>query len=190
MATVPGSEGRLIWIDLEMTGLDPGADSILEIATVVTDSQLNVLAEGPELAIAHPLAVLEAMDEWNRTQHRKSGLWQRVVESTVGMAEAEARTLAFLADWVPANASPMCGNSICQDRRFLHRLMPKLEAYFHYRNLDVSTVKELARRWAPDVLAGVRKQAAHTALSDVRDSIAELAYYRRHMGPLGGLPPG
>ena len=177
-------EGRLIWIDLEMTGLDTGRDSILEIATVVTDSNLQVLAEGPELAIAHPLSVLEAMDEWNRTQHRKSGLWQRVIESHVTIQEAEAQTMAFLSQWVPANASPMCGNSICQDRRFLHRLMPRLEQYFHYRNLDVSTLKELARRWAPDVLAGVRKQAAHTALSDVHDSIEELRHYRRHLAKL------
>jgi len=190
MAKHMESEGRLIWIDLEMTGLDTGRDSILEIATIVTDSNLEILAEGPELAIAHPLAALEAMDEWNRTQHRKSGLWQRVVDSKVSMDEAEARTLAFLAEWVPANASPMCGNSICQDRRFLHRLMPALERHFHYRNLDVSTIKELARRWSPTILAGLRKQAAHTALSDVRDSIAELAYYRRHMGPLAGLPTG
>ena len=188
MAANQGNDGRLIWIDLEMTGLDTGTDSILEIATVVTDLNLNVLAEGPELAIAHPLARLEAMDEWNRTQHRKSGLWQRVIDSGVGMVEAEARTLAFLNHWVPANASPMCGNSICQDRRFLHRQMPRLEQHFHYRNLDVSTLKELARRWAPSILAGLRKQAAHTALSDVRDSIAELAYYRLHMGPLAGLP--
>jgi len=182
-------EGRLIWIDLEMTGLDTERDSILEIATIVTDAQLNVLAEGPELAIAHPPAALEAMDEWNRTQHGKSGLWQRVLDSKVSLGTAEAKTLAFLAEWVPANASPMCGNSICQDRRFLHRLMPALEKHFHYRNLDVSTVKELARRWAPSVLAGVRKQSAHTALSDVHDSIAELAYYRRHMGTLAGLLP-
>jgi oligoribonuclease len=187
MAANPPGEGRLIWIDLEMTGLDTGADSILEIATIVTDSQLNVLAEGPELAIAHPLPVLEAMDEWNRNQHGRSGLWQRVLESSVDMAAAEAMTLRFLEEWVPANASPMCGNSICQDRRFLHRLMPGLERHFHYRNLDVSTVKELARRWAPSVLNGVRKQAAHTALSDVRDSIAELAHYRLSMGVLGGL---
>lgn len=180
------SEQRLVWIDLEMTGLDTGTDSILEIATVVTDAQLEVLAEGPELAIAHPVEQLEAMDEWNRTQHRKSGLWDRVVASRVTLAEAEARTLSFLAQWVPERASPMCGNSICQDRRFLHRLMPRLEAHFHYRNLDVSTVKELARRWAPDVLAGVGKQAAHTAMSDVHDSIAELRHYRGAMGRLGG----
>ena len=181
-------QDRLIWIDLEMTGLDTGADSILEIATVVTDSQLNVLAEGPELAIAHPLATLEAMDDWNRNQHRGAGLWQRVLDSDVGIAQAEARTVAFLNQWVPAKASPMCGNSICQDRRFLHRLMPTLERHFHYRNLDVSTVKELARRWSPAGLAGVRKASAHTALSDVRDSIEELRHYRRYMGALSGLP--
>lgn len=175
-------EGRLIWIDLEMTGLDTGRDSILEIATVVTDSELRILAEGPECAIAHPLAALEGMDDWNRNQHGKSGLWRRVIEEGIPMAEAEQRTLAFLRQWVPENASPMCGNSICQDRRFLHRLMPELERHFHYRNLDVSTIKELARRWAPSLLAGVRKQAAHTALSDVRDSIEELRHYREGMG--------
>ena len=175
-------EGRLIWIDLEMTGLDTDRDSILEIATIVTDAQLNVLAEGPELAIAHPLAALEAMDDWNRNQHGKSGLWRRVLEEGVGMAEAERRTLEFLRQWVGPRASPMCGNSICQDRRFLHRLMPELERHFHYRNLDVSTLKELARRWAPQVLAGFEKESAHTALSDVRDSIAELRHYRQFMG--------
>jgi len=182
------AQDRLIWIDLEMTGLDTDRDSILEIATVVTDANLEVLAEGPSLAIAHPLATLEAMDEWNRNQHRRSGLWQRVLEEGVSMAEAEARTIAFLREWVEAGQSPMCGNSICQDRRFLHRLMPRLEQYFHYRNLDVSTIKELARRWAPQVLAGVQKQGAHTALADVHDSIAELRHYRRYMGELGGLP--
>jgi oligoribonuclease len=182
--TVPNDEGRLIWIDLEMTGLDTDRDAILEIATIVTDSQLNILAEGPELAIAHPLWVLEAMDEWNRKQHGKSGLWRRVLEEGVGLADAEARTVSFLAEWVPANTSPMCGNSICQDRRFLHRLMPRLEQHFHYRNLDVSTLKELARRWAPQVLAGLRKQSAHTALSDVRDTIDELRYYRTHLAAL------
>ena len=179
---------RLIWIDLEMTGLDTDRDGILEIATVVTDGDLNVLADGPEFAIAHPLATLEAMDDWNRTQHGKSGLWRRVLEEGVALADAEARTLDFLREWVPAGASPMCGNSICQDRRFLHRLMPTLERHFHYRNLDVSTVKELARRWSPEVLAGVRKASAHTALSDVRDSIEELRHYRRYMGALSGLP--
>jgi oligoribonuclease len=184
-STDPRSD-RLIWIDLEMTGLDTGQDSIIEIATVVTDSQLNVLAEGPEFAIAHPLVVLEAMDDWNRAQHTRSGLWKRVVESTVTLGQAEAQTVDFLAQWLPANASPMCGNSICQDRRFLHRLMPRLEKYFHYRNLDVSTLKELARRWAPTVLEGVRKQSAHTALSDVRDSIEELRHYRKHLAELAG----
>ena len=186
MSANNSNSDRLIWIDLEMTGLDTGQDSIIEIATVVTDSQLNVLAEGPEFAIAHPVAVLEAMDDWNRAQHTRSGLWKRVVESTVTLGQAEAQTVAFLAEWLPANASPMCGNSICQDRRFLHRLMPRLEKYFHYRNLDVSTLKELARRWAPNVLDGVRKQSAHTALSDVRDSIEELRHYRKHLAELAG----
>jgi len=187
-ANTSNGQHRLIWIDLEMTGLDTDNDSILEIATVITDAQLEILAEGPELAIAHPLERLQAMDEWNRNQHRKSGLWQRVLEHGVPMAEAEERTLAFLAHWIPANASPICGNSICQDRRFLHRCMPRLEKYFHYRNLDVSTIKELARRWAPDVLAGVGKDAKHTALSDVHDSIAELRHYRAAMGRFSGLP--
>ncbi|HEY4583088.1 MAG TPA: oligoribonuclease [Lysobacter sp.] len=177
---------RLVWIDLEMTGLDTDNDSILEIATVVTDAELSILAEGPELAIAHPIKRLEGMDDWNRNQHRKSGLWDRVLKDGVSMDEAEARTVAFLQQWVPAGASPMCGNSICQDRRFLHRLMPRVEKHFHYRNLDVSTIKELARRWAPQVASGVAKEAAHTALSDVRDSIAELRHYRRFMGELAG----
>lgn len=185
MAT-ENKDHRLIWIDLEMTGLDTDRDSILEIATVVTDAELNVLAEGPEFAIAHPVERLEAMDDWNRGQHRRSGLWDRVVTRGVSLAEAESATLAFLAQWVSAGASPMCGNSICQDRRFLHREMPRLEKYFHYRNLDVSTLKELARRWAPQVAAGLTKASAHTALSDVRDSIAELRHYRASMGALGG----
>lgn len=182
-----GSHHRLIWIDLEMTGLDTDNDSILEIATVVTDANLNVLAEGPELAISHPLEVLEAMDDWNRNQHGKSGLWQRVLDSSVTLGQAEALTVGFLQKWVEPNASPICGNSICQDRRFLHRQMPRLENYFHYRNLDVSTIKELARRWAPEVLEGAGKDSMHTALSDVRDSIAELRHYRTYMGALGGL---
>ena len=185
MATSP-NEHRLIWIDLEMTGLDTDGDSIIEIATVVTDGDLNVLAEGPVFAIAHPVERLEAMDDWNRNQHTKSGLWQRVVKQGVPMEEAEAQTLAFLSQWVPAKTSPICGNSICQDRRFLYRCMPKLEQYFHYRNLDVSTVKELARRWAPSVLAGVQKAGKHTALADIHDSIAELRHYRAAMGQLGG----
>ena len=182
-----GSLHRLIWIDLEMTGLDTLADSILEIATVVTDADLRILAEGPELAINHPLERLQAMDDWNRNQHSKSGLWQRVLDSTVTLQEAENRTLRFLEQWVAPNTSPICGNSICQDRRFLHREMSRLERYFHYRNLDVSTIKELARRWAPEVLAGVGKESAHTALSDVHDSITELRHYRTFMGKLGGL---
>jgi oligoribonuclease len=179
-------EDNLIWIDLEMTGLDSAHDSILEIATVVTDKDLNFLAEGPEFALRHPIERLEAMDDWNRNQHRKSGLWQRVVESTVDIATAEALTIEFLAQWVPAGKSPMCGNSICQDRRFMARLMPRLERYFHYRNLDVSTIKELARRWAPDVARGFSKESSHTALSDVRDSIGELRFYRPYMGRLSG----
>ena len=187
MANGAANADNLVWIDLEMTGLDTDNDSILEIATVVTDKQLNVLAEGPELAIAHPLATLEAMDDWNRNQHGDSGLWARVLEQGVSLQYAQAQTLAFLAQWVPANASPMCGNSICQDRRFLYREMPTLERYFHYRNLDVSTVKELARRWAPGISEGMNKQSSHTALSDVHDSIDELRYYRRFMGALGGL---
>ncbi|HET8899414.1 MAG TPA: oligoribonuclease [Rhodanobacteraceae bacterium] len=175
-------EDNLIWIDLEMTGLDPDHDSIIEIACIVTDSQLNVLAEGPSLAIRHPLARLEAMDDWNRSHHGSSGLWQQVLDSDCDHARAERAVLDFLADWVPAGKSPMCGNSICQDRRFLYRQMPTLERYFHYRNLDVSTLKELARRWAPQVAAGFHKQAAHTALSDIRDSIEELAHYRHGGG--------
>jgi oligoribonuclease len=177
---------NLIWIDLEMTGLDPNNDSILEIATVVTDKNLDVLAEGPELAIGHDLARLEGMDDWNRNQHRKSGLWQRVLDSHIDLATAEARTVEFLSQWVPAGKSPMCGNSICQDRRFLHRLMPRLEKYFHYRHLDVSTIKELARRWSPELCKGFNKESTHTALSDVHDSIAELRYYRQYMGQLAG----
>lgn len=182
-------EDNLIWIDLEMTGLDTREDSILEIATIITDKSLNILEEGPEFAIGHPLAALEAMDEWNRNQHRKSGLWQRVLDSTIDLATAEALTVDFLTRWVPAGKSPMCGNSICQDRRFLHRQMPRLERYFHYRNLDVSTIKELVRRWSPEIGKGFSKESAHTALSDVRDSIAELRYYRQFMGRLGGNAP-
>jgi oligoribonuclease len=179
-------EDHLIWIDLEMTGLDTDHDSILEIATVVTDKSLNILAEGPQFAIGHEIEQLRAMDDWNRNQHGKSGLWQRVLDSTTDMATAEALTMDFLLRWVPPGKSPMCGNSICQDRRFLHRLMPRLEKFFHYRNLDVSTIKELARRWAPEVHKGFSKESAHTALSDVRDSIDELRYFRQFMGALGG----
>jgi oligoribonuclease len=186
MSTPDPRAERLVWIDLEMTGLDTQRDTILEIATLVTDGNLEELAEGPVLAIAVPEARLQAMDEWNRTQHRKSGLWQRCLESTATLAEAEARTLAFLREWLPARSSPMCGNSICQDRRFLHREMPALEAFFHYRNLDVSTVKELARRWAPTVLEALKKEGAHLALADIRESVAELRHYRRHMAAFVG----
>src|SRR5690606_27289295 len=169
---------NLIWIDLEMTGLDPASDYIIEIATLVTDKHLTVLAEGPTLAIHQDDTVLAGMDEWNTRQHGKSGLTQRVRDSVIDEAEAERQTLEFLQQYVPANSSPMCGNSICQDRRFLARRMPQLEKYFHYRNLDVSTLKELARRWAPGVASGFTKEPKHLALDDIRDSIAELAYYR------------
>lgn len=179
-------ETHLIWIDLEMTGLDTAADSILEIATIVTDAQLNELAEGPVYAIAHPLEHLQSMDDWNTEQHSKSGLWQRVLEEGVSMEEAEQGTLGFLKSWTHRGRSPMCGNSICQDRRFMHRLMPELEGWFHYRNLDVSTLKELARRWNPAVLAGLAKQGEHLALADIRDSIAELRHYRQFMGAFSG----
>ena len=172
------NENNLIWIDLEMTGLDPDNDVIIEIATLITDADLNILAEGPTYAVHQPDSILDTMDEWNTNQHGKSGLTQRVRDSKISPAQAEAETIAFLEQWVPKGKSPICGNSICQDRRFLVRGMPTLEAYFHYRNLDVSTVKELARRWRPDVLAGVKKSSAHLALDDIKDSIAELQHYR------------
>ncbi len=174
------SRNNLIWIDLEMTGLDTAQDAIIEMATVITDSQLNVLAEGPVLAIHQDEKLLAGMDEWNTSQHTKSGLIDRVRKSTVTEAEAEAQTLAFLEQYVPAGASPMCGNSICQDRRFLARCMPRLEAWFHYRNLDVSTLKELARRWAPQLYRSFSKNSSHLALADIHDSIRELGYYREH----------
>lgn len=172
---------NLIWIDLEMTGLDTVNDTVIEIATIITDKHLNELAEGPVLAIGQPRAVMDAMDEWNTTQHRKSGLTERVLASNVTIREAEVRTLSFLGDWVEPAASPMCGNSICQDRRFLARQMPELERYFHYRNLDVSTLKILAQQWAPTVAAGFSKESSHRALEDIRDSIAELSWYRDHL---------
>lgn len=171
---------NLIWIDLEMTGLDPDTDVIIEMATIVTDSELNTLAEGPVIAIHHSDEVLARMDEWNTRQHGGSGLTQRVRESQVSMAEAEAQTIAFLEQWVPKGKSPICGNSICQDRRFLYRHMSALEGYFHYRNLDVSTLKILAGLWAPQVRDSLKKGGSHLALDDIRDSIAELQHYRKH----------
>jgi len=171
---------HLIWIDLEMTGLDPDSDLIIEIATVVTDKDLNILAQGPVLAVHQSDAALAAMDDWNQQHHGQSGLIDRVKASTIDDAEAERLTIEFLKAWVPENTSPICGNSIGQDRRFLYRYMPKLEAYFHYRNIDVSTLKELAARWAPDVKNGFNKESTHQALDDILESIEELRYYREH----------
>jgi oligoribonuclease len=170
---------NLIWIDLEMTGLDPLQERIIEIATVVTDSELNVLAEGPSIAIHQPEQLLQDMDEWNTNQHGKSGLTERVRKSSITEAQAEATTLDFLKQWVPEGVSPMCGNSIGQDRRFLVRYMPKLASYFHYRNLDVSTLKELVKRWKPELMNGFSKKGSHLAMDDIHDSIQELAYYRK-----------
>ena len=172
---------NLIWIDLEMTGLDTSADQIIEIATIVTDTHLNELAEGPVIAVRQTQETMDGMDEWNTRQHGKSGLTARVLDSAHGLQDAEETTIRFLQDFVTAGASPMCGNSICQDRRFLARQMPALEEYFHYRNLDVSTLKILANNWAPDVAKGFNKESSHRALSDIRDSIAELAYYRESL---------
>jgi oligoribonuclease len=171
---------NLIWIDLEMTGLDPQRDCIIEIATVVTDAKLAVLAQGPVIAIHQPDDVLGAMDEWNTRHHGASGLTERVRQSNSSTADGQRETLEFLRAWVPPGKSPMCGNSICQDRRFMARLMPELEAYFHYRNLDVSTLKELARLWKPELLSGFAKKGAHLALDDILESIDELKYYREH----------
>lgn len=174
------SENNLIWIDLEMTGLLPERDRILEIATIITDADLNIIAEGPVLAIHQPPEQLALMDSWNYSTHNKTGLLDRVKKSHTSEQEAEQQTLEFLKQWVPDNCSPICGNSISQDRRFLYCYMPNLEKYFHYRYLDVSTLKELAKRWKPTILVGFQKQSTHRALDDIKESIAELDYYRQH----------
>ena len=178
---MPLDDTHLIWLDLEMTGLDPATDRIIEIATLVTDTQLEPLAEGPTIAIHQSEAVLAGMDDWNQRHHGRSGLLDRVRASTRDAAAAEQETLAFLADWVGPGKSPMCGNSICQDRRFMALGMPKLEAYFHYRNLDVSSLKILAQRWAPAVAASFKKVGKHQAMEDIKESIAELRHYREHL---------
>jgi len=175
---MPANDDNLIWVDLEMTGLEPDNDTVIEIATIVTDAQLNILAEGPVRAIQCEQALLDGMDEWNQTHHGASGLLKRVQESQCSMLDAQADTIEFLKDWVAAGKSPMCGNSICQDRRFMVRTMPELETYFHYRNIDVSTIKELVRRWQPDIANSFRKKNTHLALDDIRESIAELKVYR------------
>lgn len=182
--------GNLIWIDLEMTGLNTETDQIIEIATIVTDAHLNELAAGPELAIYQPQEIMDGMDEWNTRQHGESGLTERVLDSKISMQDAEKQTIVFLEEYVNAGASPMCGNSICQDRRFLARQMPVLEAFFHYRNLDVSTLKILANRWAPEIAKGFNKESSHRALADIRDSIAELTYYRESLLDQSVLKPG
>ncbi|MFT4060489.1 MAG: oligoribonuclease [Legionella sp.] len=171
---------NLIWIDLEMTGLNPEEDRIIEIATVVTDPHLNIIGEGPVFAVSQTKELLDGMDSWNTKQHGQSGLVKRVLESTVSEGEAEQTTVNFLKQFIDKGKSPMCGNSVCQDRRFLYKYMPELAAYFHYRNLDVSTLKELAIRWRPALLNGFTKESKHLALDDIKDSIAELAYYRQH----------
>lgn len=177
---MPNAPKNLIWIDLEMTGLDPDSDVIIEMATIITDIQLNHVADGPVMAIQQPKSRLDAMDEWNTEHHTKSGLVDRVLSSDITTAQAEEITLEFIRQYVEPNTSPICGNSIGQDRRFLYRYMPKLESYFHYRNLDVSTVKELARYWNPDILEKVVKKGAHLALDDIRDSVEELKVYKEH----------
>ncbi len=181
---------HLVWVDMEMTGLDPDRDRVIEIATIVTDSSLNVMAEGPVLAVHQPDEVLAAMDEWNTTHHTRSGLVDRVRASETDEAGAARDTLAFLSQWVGEGVSPMCGNSICQDRRFMVRYMPELEAFFHYRNLDVSSIKILAQRWRPDLYAALDKKSAHLALEDIRDSIAELRFYRDNFLRLEAPLPG
>jgi oligoribonuclease len=177
---MPQDQNNLAWLDMEMTGLDPDRERIIEVAIVITNAQLETVAEAPVLVVHQPDSVLAAMDDWNKSTHARSGLVDRVKASRLAESDVEERMLAFLAEHVPARTSPMCGNSICQDRRFLARWMPRLEAYFHYRNLDVSTLKELVRRWKPDLAKGVTKQGKHEALADIHESIDELKYYREH----------
>lgn len=177
---MPQDPTHLIWLDMEMTGLNPDGDRIIEVAMIITDGQLNVVAESPVIAVHQPDSVLDAMDDWNKNTHGKSGLVARVKASTVSEAQAEQQLLDFLQQYVPAGKSPMCGNTICQDRRFMARWMPQLEAYFHYRNLDVSTLKELCKRWRPEIAKGVVKKGKHEALADILESIEELRYYREH----------
>ncbi|MGI4846596.1 MAG: oligoribonuclease [Janthinobacterium lividum] len=179
-AIVRTNEFNLIWVDMEMTGLEPDTDSIIEVAVVITDPQLNILAEGPVFAIHQSDEKLDAMDAWNKGTHGRSGLIERVKASTVTEEEAQMALIEFMKKYVPAGKSPMCGNTICQDRRFMARGMPKLEAFFHYRNLDVSTLKELCRRWRPELIAGFKKHQKHTAMADIIESIEELKYYRQH----------
>ena len=172
---------NLIWIDIEMSGLDPDKDVVLEVAAIITNAQLEIVAEAPVLVVHQPDSVLDNMDDWNRKTHGKSGLTQRVKDSKLNEAEVADRMVAFISQYVPQNASPLCGNSVHQDRRFMVRHLPKFEAWFHYRNLDVSTLKELARRWKPELLAGLVKHGKHEALADIQESIDELRYYRQHM---------
>ncbi len=175
---MPVNDNNLMWVDLEMTGLEPDTDTVIEIATICTDADLNILAEGPVFAIQTEQSYLDKMDEWNVKHHNESGLVARIKDSNISMREAELQTLAFMAEWVSPSTSPMCGNSICQDRRFMVRTMPELEAFYHYRNIDVSTVKELVRRWHPNDV-GFKKKNTHLALDDIRESIAELQHYRK-----------
>ncbi|MCB1583025.1 MAG: oligoribonuclease [Marinicella sp.] len=180
------NKNHLIWIDLEMTGLNPSKDHIIEIATIVTDQELEIVAQGPSIAVHQSERILEAMDDWNTEHHTNSGLWDRVLESDISAKEAEQMTIEFLQEHVPIHSSPMCGNSICQDRRFLAKWMPQLENYFHYRQIDVSSIKELIRRWNPQLLDGFSKTGQHLALADIEESIKELRYYRQFMGEIAG----